>query len=62
MYLQVLNIKKTFAKNINDLFLCYRKSPKHGEFGLSRFWDYLNYNDYYTEGRGRQLEHGVLYV
>ncbi|XP_071912520.1 uncharacterized protein [Coffea arabica] len=59
---QVLNIKKTFAKNINDLFLCYRKSPKHGEFGLSRFWDYLNYNDYYTEGRGRQLEHGVLYV
>ncbi|KAL3518746.1 hypothetical protein ACH5RR_021335 [Cinchona calisaya] len=26
---QVLDIKKTFAKNLNDLFLCYLKSPKH---------------------------------
>ncbi|KAE8037663.1 hypothetical protein FH972_010235 [Carpinus fangiana] len=45
---QVLNIKRTFDKNLTELRLCYLKSPKHGEFGLSRFWANLNYNEYYS--------------
>ncbi|XP_040992512.1 uncharacterized protein LOC121239342 isoform X1 [Juglans microcarpa x Juglans regia] len=46
---QVLAIKQTFNKNLNELHLCYLKSPKHGEFGLSCFWAYLNYNEYYSD-------------
>ncbi|GLT60971.1 hypothetical protein SLA2020_337090 [Shorea laevis] len=46
---QVLAIKQKFDKNLKELHLCYLKSPKHGEFGLSRFWGYLNYNDYYSD-------------
>ncbi|XP_039052547.1 uncharacterized protein LOC120194250 [Hibiscus syriacus] len=45
---QVLAIKEKFDKNLNELHLLYLKSPKHGESGLSCFWGYLNYNDYYT--------------
>ncbi|XVF74370.1 hypothetical protein PTKIN_Ptkin13bG0105200 [Pterospermum kingtungense] len=45
---QVLTIKKKFNKNLKELHLLYLKSPKHGEFGLSCFWGYLNYNDYYS--------------
>ncbi|KAG4198281.1 hypothetical protein ERO13_A05G076400v2 [Gossypium hirsutum] len=44
---QVLGIKETFDKNLKELHLLYLKSPKHGESGLSCFWGYLNYNDYY---------------
>lgn len=47
--LQVLAIKRAFDKNLKELYLCYLKSPKHGEFGLSRFWGYLNYNEYYSD-------------
>lgn len=46
---QVLAIKQKFDKNLKQLHLCYLKSPKHGEFGLSRFWGYLNYNKYYSD-------------
>uniref|UniRef100_A0A5B7BZ58 Gamma-tubulin complex component 6 n=1 Tax=Davidia involucrata TaxID=16924 RepID=A0A5B7BZ58_DAVIN len=46
---QVLAIKGTFDKNLKELHLCYLKSPKHGEFGLSHFWGYLNYNEYYSD-------------
>lgn len=46
---QVLAIKRAFDKNLKELYLCYLKSPKHGEFGLSRFWGYLNYNEYYSD-------------
>ncbi|KAL5708845.1 hypothetical protein ACHQM5_019600 [Ranunculus cassubicifolius] len=45
---QVRNIKSTFEKNLKELYHCYLKSPKHGEFSLCRFWGYLNYNDYYS--------------
>ncbi|XP_059430349.1 uncharacterized protein LOC132163972 isoform X4 [Corylus avellana] len=45
---QVLNIKRIFDKNLTELRLCYLKSPKHGEFGLSRFWANLNFNEYYS--------------
>ncbi|KAK6164020.1 hypothetical protein DH2020_000884 [Rehmannia glutinosa] len=45
---QVDIIRNAFAKNLEELYLIYLQSPKHGEFGLSRFWDYLNYNEYYS--------------
>ncbi|XVF19558.1 hypothetical protein REPUB_Repub11eG0121900 [Reevesia pubescens] len=45
---QVLAIKQKFDKNVKELHLLYLKSPKNGEFGLSCFWGYLNYNDYYS--------------
>ncbi|KAH9699203.1 Spc97 / Spc98 family of spindle pole body (SBP) component [Citrus sinensis] len=46
---QVLAIKQKFDKNLKELHLCYLKSPKHGEFGLSRFWRYLNYNEFFSD-------------
>lgn len=46
---QVISIKQTFEKNMKELHLCYLRSPKHGEFGLSHFWEYLNYNKYYSD-------------
>ncbi|CAI9105919.1 OLC1v1004952C1 [Oldenlandia corymbosa var. corymbosa] len=55
--LRVREIKKTFTKNVKDLFLIYLRTPKHGEFGLSRFWEYLNYNGYYADDWGMQLHH-----
>ncbi|GAV74870.1 Spc97_Spc98 domain-containing protein [Cephalotus follicularis] len=46
---QVLAIKQKFEKNLKELHLCYLQSPKQAEFGLSRFWGYLNYNEYYSD-------------
>ncbi|KAM6576704.1 hypothetical protein CsatB_028541 [Cannabis sativa] len=46
---QVLAMKKVFDKNIQELHLYYLKSPKHGEYGLSRFWGHLNFNEYYSD-------------
>lgn len=48
MALQVLAVKATFEENLKELYLCYLKSPKNREFGLFRFWEYLNYNDYFS--------------
>ncbi|KAK7308197.1 hypothetical protein VNO77_41797 [Canavalia gladiata] len=45
---QVLSIKQKFDRSLKELHICYIKEPKHGNFGLSRFWDYLNYNEYYS--------------
>ncbi|XP_057549547.1 uncharacterized protein LOC130827727 isoform X1 [Amaranthus tricolor] len=45
---QVLSIKKKLDKNLKELHFSYVKSPKHGEFGLPRFWTCLNYNEYYA--------------
>ncbi|KHN30419.1 Gamma-tubulin complex component 6 [Glycine soja] len=45
---QVLSIKQKFDRSLKELHICYIKGPKHGNFGLSRFWDYLNYNEYYS--------------
>ncbi|XP_019054445.1 PREDICTED: uncharacterized protein LOC104604116 isoform X2 [Nelumbo nucifera] len=56
-FTQVLAIKATFEKNLKDLYLCYLKSPKHGDFGLCRFWGYLNYNDYYSNIFGDGIIH-----
>ncbi|XP_065865805.1 uncharacterized protein [Euphorbia lathyris] len=46
---QVFAIRQKFNKNLKELHLCYLRSPKHGEFGLSSFWGYLNYNQYFTD-------------
>ncbi|XP_042436289.1 uncharacterized protein LOC122022383 isoform X2 [Zingiber officinale] len=41
-------IKTAFEKNLKDLYFLYCKSPKHVDFSLCRFWDHLNYNEYYS--------------
>ncbi|XP_022153772.1 uncharacterized protein LOC111021210 isoform X2 [Momordica charantia] len=46
---QVLGVKKRFERSMKELQLCYLKSPKLGKFGVSRFWEYLNYNNHYCE-------------
>ncbi|CAK9149457.1 unnamed protein product [Ilex paraguariensis] len=51
---QVLATKGTFDKNLKELYLCYLKSPRHVKLGLSHFWDYLNYNEYYSEIIGKE--------
>lgn len=58
---KVLSIKQMFNKNLSELHLCYLKSPKHGEFGLSRFWAYLNFNEYYSNV-GNDVGCFALYV
>ncbi|XP_011080519.1 uncharacterized protein LOC105163762 isoform X2 [Sesamum indicum] len=58
---QVHTIRRAFTKNLKELYLIYLQSPKHGEFGLSRFWDYLNYNDYYATVMSRQMGHCIFY-
>ncbi|XP_020237088.1 uncharacterized protein LOC109816465 isoform X2 [Cajanus cajan] len=45
---QVLSIKQKFDRSLKELHICYIKEPKHRNFGLSRFWEYLNYNEYYS--------------
>lgn len=52
---KVLAIKETFDKKLKELHLCYLKSPKHAEFGLSRFWGYINYNDHYSDAVGNEM-------
>ncbi|XP_062082397.1 uncharacterized protein LOC133788811 isoform X2 [Humulus lupulus] len=51
---QVLGMKKIFDKNLQELRLHYLKSPKHEEYGLSRFWGHLNFNEYYSDN-GNEL-------
>ncbi|CAH2065522.1 unnamed protein product [Thlaspi arvense] len=46
---QVMMVKQKFDKELKDLHLCHLRSPKHGRFGLSRFWDCLNFNLYYSD-------------
>lgn len=46
---QVLVIKKRFDTNMKELHLFYLKSPKVGEYGLSRLWECLNYNYHYSD-------------
>ncbi|KAK7269258.1 hypothetical protein RIF29_21979 [Crotalaria pallida] len=45
---QVLSIKQKFDRSLKELHICYIKGPKNGNFRLSRFWEYLNYNEYYS--------------
>ncbi|XP_038891620.1 gamma-tubulin complex component 6 isoform X2 [Benincasa hispida] len=46
---QILAVKKRFDKNMKELHLFYLKSPKVGEFGLSRLWESLDYNYHYSD-------------
>lgn len=57
---RVFAIKVTFEKNLKDLYLLYLKSPKHGELNFSRFWGYLNYNDYYANTFNKEM--GYFYM
>ncbi|KAL8144074.1 hypothetical protein V2J09_017106 [Rumex salicifolius] len=52
---QILSIKKKFEESMKDLHSQYLKSPKHGEFSLSRFWSCLNYNEYYSNTIDREI-------
>jgi gamma-tubulin complex component 6 len=45
---QVISIKQKFDRSLKELHFCCVKEPKHANFGLSRFWEYLNYNGYYS--------------
>lgn len=56
---QVVTVKETFDKNIKELFLCYLKSPRNREFGLAQFWEYLDYNEHYSEVIGKEMSHYV---
>lgn len=51
---QVRATKETFEKNLKELHLIYLRSAKHGKFGLSKLWSYLNYNDYFTNSSTQQ--------
>ncbi|CAN8268346.1 unnamed protein product [Cochlearia groenlandica] len=46
---QVMMVKQNFDKELKEMHLCHLKSTKHGRFGLSRFWDCLNFNLYYSD-------------
>jgi gamma-tubulin complex component 6 len=46
---QVMMVKQNFDKELKELHKCHLRSPKHGKYGLSRFWDYLNFNLYYSD-------------
>ncbi|CAH9072571.1 unnamed protein product [Cuscuta europaea] len=59
---QVLSIRNTFMKSITDLHLIYLKFPKHDEFGVSRLWDYINYNEYYADIIGNPMGVGSFLV
>lgn len=58
---QVHIIRRAFIKNLEELYLIYLKTPKHGEFGLSQFWDYLNYNEYYGGVMSKEFGHSMFY-
>ncbi|KAJ1272451.1 hypothetical protein BS78_06G202500 [Paspalum vaginatum] len=45
---QVDAVGAKFEDNIKQLYILHAKSSKYGELGLSRFWAYLNYNEYYS--------------
>ncbi|KAG8083047.1 hypothetical protein GUJ93_ZPchr0014g46776 [Zizania palustris] len=41
-------IRTKFEGNMKDLYILHTKSSKYGELGLSRFWGYLNYNEFHS--------------
>ncbi|XP_031387441.1 uncharacterized protein LOC116200724 [Punica granatum] len=47
---KVQTIKQKFDKNMEELQRIYLRSPKHGKFGISHFWGFLNCNEYYSNG------------
>lgn len=56
---QVLSIKEAFEKNMRQLYACYLKSPKNVEFSLPRFWEYLNYNHYFSNVINKEMGHHI---
>ncbi|KAL3850233.1 hypothetical protein ACJIZ3_012115 [Penstemon smallii] len=58
---QVHSIRRTFIKNLQELYLIYLQSPKHGEFGISRFWDCLNHNEYYAGVMSKQMGYSIFH-
>lgn len=58
---QVIAIKQTFHKNLKELHVCYLNTPTHTEFGLSRFWGYLNYNEYYSDAGNDKVQPTVFW-
>lgn len=59
--LQVSTIQTIFERNLKDLYLLYLKSPKHVDFSLCRFWDHLNYNEYYSNIFNRDTNYLCLW-
>ncbi|XP_076944984.1 uncharacterized protein LOC143615862 [Bidens hawaiensis] len=59
---QVLTIKQTFNQNMKQLYACYLNSPKNVEFSLPRFWEYLDYNHYYSDVINEELGHRIFSV
>ncbi|GAB2274497.1 hypothetical protein Dimus_009265 [Dionaea muscipula] len=54
---KVVSIKEKFYKSMRELHKSHLKSPERGEFGLSRFWSYLNYNEYYSDVTENTMRH-----
>nr|XP_043613842.1 uncharacterized protein LOC122585783 [Erigeron canadensis] len=57
---QVLTIKEAFIRNIRQLYACYLNSPKNVEFSLPRFWEFLNYNDHYSDVINKEMGHNIF--
>ncbi|KAK3143961.1 hypothetical protein QOZ80_4AG0307140 [Eleusine coracana subsp. coracana] len=45
---QVDAIGTKFEANIKEIYILHSKSSKYVDLGLSRFWGYLNYNEYHS--------------
>ncbi|XP_071730838.1 uncharacterized protein [Rutidosis leptorrhynchoides] len=57
---KVQTIKETFDENVRQLYACYHNSPKNVEFSLPRFWEYLNYNDYFSDVINKEMGHNIF--
>nr|ACN26080.1 unknown [Zea mays] len=53
---QVDVIRTKFEDNIKDLYILHSKSSKYTELGLSRFWGYLNYNEYHSTKVSKDMD------
>ncbi|XP_031475147.1 uncharacterized protein LOC116247245 isoform X2 [Nymphaea colorata] len=45
---QVLAVKATFEKSMRELHSCYLRYERSREFGLYLFWEYLDFNEYFS--------------
>ncbi|KAJ3696133.1 hypothetical protein LUZ60_001510 [Juncus effusus] len=58
-FTEVSAVNMRFQAHLKELYVLYKNSPKHGELSLCRFWNYLDYNDYFSSTISREL--GFLY-
>ncbi|XP_047969375.1 uncharacterized protein LOC125213064 [Salvia hispanica] len=58
---QVQVIRRSFTKSLEDLYLIYLQSPKHGEFSISHFWDLLDSNEYYAGVMNKRMGPCIFY-